>query len=49
VKAAVDGEDHLLTINPETRTPAQRIYTGLERMIRLYAPKPSSGKGTAAG
>ncbi len=49
VKTAVDGEDHLLTINPETRAPAQRIYTGLERMIRLHAPKPSPGKDAMAG
>jgi tetratricopeptide (TPR) repeat protein len=35
--AAIEGEDHLLTINPETRTPAERIYEGIARRQKLYA------------
>jgi hypothetical protein len=33
VKALTVGADHLLTINPETRTPAQPIYEGMVRMM----------------
>lgn len=40
VRAAIDGEDHLLQINPETREPAGRIYEGIARRLRIYAPKP---------
>jgi tetratricopeptide (TPR) repeat protein len=34
--AALDGPDHLLQINPETRQPAQRIYDGLAWQLKLY-------------
>jgi hypothetical protein len=34
--AAMDGEDYLLRINPETRQAAMRIYEGLARRLRLY-------------
>jgi Flp pilus assembly protein TadD/DNA-binding transcriptional ArsR family regulator len=36
VVAAMEGEDHLLKINMETRPLATRIYEGLARMIRLH-------------
>jgi tetratricopeptide (TPR) repeat protein len=36
VVAAIDGEDHLLQINPETRRPAAQIYQGLARMLKVY-------------
>ena len=45
--AALDGEDHLLKINPETREPSQRIYDGIARLMRLYAPTPASKKPRA--
>ncbi|TPQ26734.1 tetratricopeptide repeat protein, partial [Methylomonas koyamae] len=38
--AAIDGEDHLLKINPETRQAAMRIYEGLARRLKLY-PRPT--------
>lgn len=39
--AALDGPDHLLQINPETRQPAQRIYDGLARQLKLYPNAPT--------
>ena len=37
VVAAIDGEDYLLQINPETRAPASRIYQGIARRLQMYA------------
>jgi tetratricopeptide (TPR) repeat protein/DNA-binding transcriptional ArsR family regulator len=37
VVAAIEGEDHLLQINPETRGPAMRIFQGLSRRLQMYA------------
>ena len=37
VVAAIEGEDHLLLINPETRAPAGRIFHGLARRLKMYA------------
>ena len=37
--AALEGEDHLLLINPETRAPAIPIHAGLARLIKLYGPR----------
>ena len=34
--AALDGEDHLLTINPEVRGMATQLYQGLVRMRTLF-------------
>ena len=34
--AALDGEDHLLTINPEVRSVASPLYQGLARMRALF-------------
>ena len=34
--AAIDGEDHLFSINPETRQPATRIYEGIARRLKIY-------------
>lgn len=34
--AAIDGEDHLLQINPETRQMAARIHEGLAARLKLY-------------
>ncbi|MCC6232457.1 MAG: hypothetical protein IT580_07420, partial [Verrucomicrobiales bacterium] len=34
--AAFRGEDHLLRINPEVRAPAERIFAGLARRLKLY-------------
>ncbi len=49
--AALDGEDHLLTINPEVRSVATPLYQGLARMRTLFlqhrqakAPLPKVGK-----
>lgn len=42
--AALEGEDHLLKINPETREPSQRIYEGIARLVGLYAPASPSAK-----
>jgi tetratricopeptide (TPR) repeat protein len=39
--AALDGPDHLLQINPETRQPAQRIYDGLAQQLKLYPKAPT--------
>lgn len=39
--AALDGPDHLLVINPETRRPAQHIYAGLAQKLRLYPNAPT--------
>jgi tetratricopeptide (TPR) repeat protein len=39
VVAAMEGEDHLLRINPEVREPAARIHEGIARMIGLYGKK----------
>ncbi|HEV6964020.1 tetratricopeptide repeat protein [Roseateles sp.] len=36
--AALEGEDHLLQINPETRAPAVLVHAGLARMIKLHGP-----------
>ena len=38
--ATIEGEDHLLKINPETRQAAMRIYEGLARRLKLY-PRPT--------
>lgn len=49
--AALDGEDHLLTINPEVRSVAAPLYQGLARMRALFlqhrqakSPVPKAGK-----
>ena len=34
--AAIDGEDVLLRINPETRAAAARIHEGIARRLKLY-------------
>ena len=34
--AALEGEDHLLQINPETREPAAEIHAGIARRLKLY-------------
>ena len=36
VIALLDREDHLLTINPETRSAAQRLYAGMAQMRRCW-------------
>ena len=33
--AAIDGEDHLLQINPEVRQPAARIHEGIARRLKI--------------
>ena len=43
--AAIDGEDHLLSINPETRQPATRIYEGIARRLRLHGKKGQRSRG----
>ena len=43
--AAIEGEDYLLKINPETRQAALRIYEGLARRLRLY-PEPAQASVT---
>ena len=45
VVAALEGEDHLLQINPETRTPATKIYVGIARLLKLYGTG-GSGKSS---
>lgn len=35
-RAALEGEDHLLTINPEVRGVASRLYQGMARMRELF-------------
>jgi tetratricopeptide (TPR) repeat protein len=49
--AILDGEDHLLSINPEVRGMAEKIYRGLARMVELFKRnglptkhKPSNSK-----
>jgi hypothetical protein len=42
--AALEGEDHLLQINPETRQPALHIYAGIVRRIKFGTPKKNGGK-----
>ena len=37
VIAAIEGEDHLLTINPETRRPAAAIYEGIARRVKIFS------------
>ena len=37
VIAAIDGEDHLLSINPETRQPAAAIYAGIARRVKIFS------------
>lgn len=34
--AVLDGEDHLLGINPEVRGMAEKIYRGLARLVELF-------------
>lgn len=34
--AILDGEDHLLGVNPEVRGMAEKIYRGLARLVELY-------------
>lgn len=34
--ATLDGEDHLLRVNPEVRASSEKIYTGLARMVDLF-------------
>jgi|GEM_PF-914159 len=36
ILAAIEGEDLLLQINPETRQAAVRIHEGIARMLKLY-------------
>ncbi|HLO96724.1 MAG TPA: tetratricopeptide repeat protein [Burkholderiaceae bacterium] len=36
VVAAIEGEDHLLKINPEVRKPAQLIHEGVAQLMKLY-------------
>lgn len=36
IRAAIEGEDLLLQINPETRPTAARIHEGIARMLKLY-------------
>jgi predicted O-linked N-acetylglucosamine transferase (SPINDLY family) len=40
--AALEGEDHLLQINPETRQPAQVIYAGIIRRVKLWSSQVGS-------
>lgn len=35
----LDGEDHLLSINPEVRGMAEKIYRGLARLVELFKRK----------
>ena len=34
--AALEGEDRLLQINPETRKPALNIYKGIDRLVKIW-------------
>jgi hypothetical protein len=36
IVAAIEGDDHLMRINPEVREPAARIHEGIARMFALY-------------
>jgi hypothetical protein len=50
VVAAIEGEDHLLQINPETRAPARRIFQGIARRLQVYATKPKKhSRGRSSG
>ena len=40
-RAVLEGEDHLLTINPEVRGVAEKIHRDLARMVNLSKPKTS--------
>ena len=42
VVAAVEGEEALLRINPETRPTAEGIYEGIARRLRLYAERSTA-------
>jgi tetratricopeptide (TPR) repeat protein len=42
IVALIEGEDHLLKINPEVRAPAERIYAGIARRLVLYGKKPKA-------
>jgi tetratricopeptide (TPR) repeat protein len=42
--AVLDGEDHLLSINPEVRGIAEKIYRGLARMVDLFKRKKLPAK-----
>jgi len=42
--AVLDGEDHLLAINPEVRGMAEKIYRGLARMVTLFKREQAAGK-----
>ena len=42
--AILDGEDHLLSINPEVRGMAEKIYRGLARMVELFKRKELPAK-----
>jgi tetratricopeptide (TPR) repeat protein/DNA-binding transcriptional ArsR family regulator len=48
IVAAIEGEDLLLQINPETRPAAVRIHKGIARMLKLYGRRdrkqPSPGR-----
>ncbi|MBP6421904.1 MAG: tetratricopeptide repeat protein [Propionivibrio sp.] len=49
-KAALTDEDHLLSINPEVRGEAEKIFHGLARMLALYKrnqPSPKRKAGPA--
>ena len=37
--AILDGEDHLLSVNPEVRGMAEKIYRGLARLVELFERK----------
>jgi len=43
-KAALTDEDHLLSINPEVRGEAEKIYRGLARMLALFMRDQPSAK-----
>ncbi|MCK9200750.1 MAG: tetratricopeptide repeat protein [Gallionella sp.] len=40
--AILDGEDHLLGVNPEVRGMAENIYRGMARMVKLFKRPASS-------
>ena len=44
VMAAIDGEDHLHKINPETRQPAARIFQGIAERLAAYPPKAGKSR-----
>jgi len=43
VRAAIEGEDHLLRINPEVRTLAAKIHAGIARRLALYGEQTRGG------